>query len=76
MDNDIKGKSIVRAATHFAFSYVSLGVADLTEPIDVYSEWIDAADAAQKEAAETRRAAPSTSRTRPRAEPVEASDEE
>lgn len=37
--------------------------ADLTEPIDIYSEWIDAADAAQRDAggAFSRRAAPSTS---------------
>ncbi|OCB84081.1 Elf1-domain-containing protein [Sanghuangporus baumii] len=47
----------------------------LTEPIDVYSEWIDAADAAQREkdTKESRRAAVPSSRPRQRAE---ASDEE
>ncbi|TDL27499.1 Elf1-domain-containing protein, partial [Rickenella mellea] len=35
----------------------------LTEPIDVYSEWIDAADAAQKEVKDVRRSAPSVSRS-------------
>ena len=36
---------------------------DLTEPIDIYSEWIDAADAAQREAggSHPRRIAPSSS---------------
>ncbi|KAH8117561.1 Elf1-domain-containing protein [Phellopilus nigrolimitatus] len=47
----------------------------LTEPIDVYSEWIDAADAAQKdiEDGDVRRVTASGSRSRQR---VEASDEE
>ncbi|KAJ7582683.1 transcription elongation factor Elf1 like-domain-containing protein [Mycena floridula] len=34
----------------------------LTEPIDIYSEWIDAADAAQKDEPVARRPAPSSSR--------------
>ncbi|KIM87111.1 hypothetical protein PILCRDRAFT_815572 [Piloderma croceum F 1598] len=34
----------------------------LTEPIDVYSEWIDAADAAQREEQTVRRGNPSSSR--------------
>ena len=47
---------------------------DLTEPIDVYSAWIDAADAAQREIdAEERRRYASGSRPRQR---VEGSDEE
>lgn len=33
---------------------------DLTEPIDIYSEWIDAADAAQREDAPRRPAASSS----------------
>lgn len=45
---------------------------DLTEPIDVYSEWIDAADAAQKDVNDDDdydRVAPSSgSRARQRAE--------
>ena len=43
----------------------------MTEPIDVYSEWIDAADAAQKEANDDdfdRSALASSSRARQRAE--------
>ena len=47
---------------------------DLTEPIDVYAEWIDAADAAQREVTEGRRAGGSGSRT-PRVR-AEASDDE
>lgn len=39
------------------------GSADLTEPIDVYSEWIDAADAAQREEQAVRRPHPSSSRS-------------
>lgn len=43
---------------------------DLTEPIDVYSDWLDAAEAAQraKEINESRRAAVSSSKPRQRAE--------
>lgn len=49
-------------------------VTDLTEPIDVYSAWIDAADAAQKEIdTETRRRF-GASGSRPRR--AEVSDEE
>ena len=48
----------------------SILVPDLTEPIDVYSEWIDAADAAQAEidADDARRMNSSGSRSRQRAE--------
>lgn len=35
---------------------------DLTEPIDIYSEWIDAADAAQREDQIARRATTSSSK--------------
>ena len=45
---------------------IPLVAADLTEAIDIYSEWIDAADAAQNEAP-PRRAAASSSRAMPRA---------
>ncbi|TFK54863.1 Elf1-domain-containing protein [Heliocybe sulcata] len=38
----------------------------LTEPIDIYSEWIDAADAAQREEPPPRRPAASSSRPAPR----------
>jgi transcription elongation factor Elf1 len=34
----------------------------LSEPIDIYSEWIDAADSAEKEQQATRRPAGSSSR--------------
>ncbi|KAJ3559111.1 hypothetical protein NM688_g533 [Phlebia brevispora] len=37
-------------------------IPDLTEPIDIYSEWIDAADAAERQAGAPRQAA-SSSRT-------------
>lgn len=37
-------------------------LSDLTEPIDVYSEWIDAADAAERQATGHRPAAASSSR--------------
>ncbi|KAI0079936.1 Elf1-domain-containing protein [Panus rudis PR-1116 ss-1] len=37
----------------------------LTEPIDIYSEWIDAADAAERDALSTRRPAASSSRHQP-----------
>ncbi|KAI0928538.1 hypothetical protein AcW1_005751 [Taiwanofungus camphoratus] len=37
----------------------------LTEPIDIYSEWIDAADAAEKEAISSRRPVASSSRAAP-----------
>ena len=33
---------------------------DLTEPIDIYSEWIDAADAAERQASGSRPAAASS----------------
>ena len=39
---------------------------DLTEPIDIYSEWIDAADAAEREAITTsRRPVASSSKAQP-----------
>jgi transcription elongation factor Elf1 len=38
---------------------------DLTEPIDIYSEWIDAADAAEQEA-KVNRPIPTISRRAPR----------
>ena len=46
---------------------------DLTEPVDIYSEWIDAADAAQKETTPLRPA--TSSKTAPRAA-APASDDE
>lgn len=42
---------------------------DLTEAIDIYSEWIDAADAAQREEQVPRRPVPSSS-SRPIAAPA------
>ncbi|EIW85174.1 Elf1-domain-containing protein [Coniophora puteana RWD-64-598 SS2] len=47
----------------------------LTEPIDIYSEWIDAADAAQKEQETARRTVASSSRRVP-APPSIGSDDE
>ncbi|KAL9715168.1 hypothetical protein Ac2012v2_001829 [Leucoagaricus gongylophorus] len=46
----------------------------LTEPIDIYSEWIDAADAAQREEP-PRRSVASTSRGAARAPAYESDDE-
>ena len=46
--------------------FISLATPDLTEAIDIYSEWIDAADAAQNETPQ-RRPAASSSRAAPRA---------
>ncbi|KAI0725123.1 Elf1-domain-containing protein [Fomitopsis betulina] len=37
----------------------------LTEPIDIYSEWIDAADSAEKDVVATRRTTASSSRHAP-----------
>jgi transcription elongation factor Elf1 len=45
-----------------AYSFNHRTRSDLTEPIDVYSEWIDAADAAQREEQTVRRGNPSSSR--------------
>ncbi|KAI0035072.1 Elf1-domain-containing protein [Vararia minispora EC-137] len=47
----------------------------LSEPIDVYSEWIDAADEAEKETLSQRRPAASSSRSRPAAPPSVSDDE-
>lgn len=49
---------------------------DLTEAIDIYSEWIDAADAAQREEQVTRRPVASSSRPVPAPASVEDSDED
>ncbi|KAJ3562835.1 hypothetical protein NP233_g9330 [Leucocoprinus birnbaumii] len=46
----------------------------LTEPIDIYSEWIDAADAAQREEA-PRRPVASSSRSAARAPAYDSDDE-
>ena len=48
---------------------------DLTEPIDIYSEWIDAADAAQKEGHVPRRPTASSSRPVPAALSVGSDDD-
>ncbi|KAF9532997.1 hypothetical protein CPB83DRAFT_784330 [Crepidotus variabilis] len=42
----------------------------LTEAIDIYSEWIDAADAAERDAQSTRRPVASSSSSRPAAIPA------
>ncbi|PPQ93306.1 hypothetical protein CVT25_014435 [Psilocybe cyanescens] len=48
----------------------------LTEPIDIYSEWIDAADAAQREEQIARRPVASSSRPAPAPASVDSEDEE
>jgi hypothetical protein len=48
--NGIRVKLTVRGYHRRSNSLTDLGLhSDLTEPIDIYSEWIDAADAAQRE---------------------------
>ena len=67
MTSDIRARSTVRRLLLGPFSTLILHVApDLTEAIDIYSEWIDAADAAQNEAP-PRRPTASSSRAAPRA---------
>ncbi|KAG9318496.1 transcription elongation factor Elf1 like-domain-containing protein [Chiua virens] len=48
----------------------------LTEPVDIYSEWIDAADAAQKDDAVPRRPAASSSRPVPTPASVGSDDDD
>ncbi|KAG5645218.1 hypothetical protein DXG03_006635 [Asterophora parasitica] len=48
----------------------------LTEPIDIYSEWIDAADAAQKEDQGPRRQVASSSRPAPAPASADDSDDD
>lgn len=50
VDNDSKEESTVRRVPVCFRRLPYFFYQDLTEPIDVYSEWIDAADAAQNEA--------------------------
>jgi len=50
------------------------GCVDLTEPIDIYSEWIDAADAAQREEQTPRRPVASSSTSRPVPAPASVDD--
>jgi transcription elongation factor Elf1 len=54
-------------------SHANLSSTDLTEPIDIYSEWIDAADAAQREDPPRR---PAASSSRVARAPVYDSDDE
>jgi transcription elongation factor Elf1 len=57
---------------------IAMRLIDLTEPIDIYSEWIDAADYAEKEEERRvqRRPSASSSRARPAGPPSVGSDEE
>ncbi|KAG5342765.1 hypothetical protein C0989_008715 [Termitomyces sp. Mn162] len=57
--NDTKAKSTV-SAYDISLARDGLKITDLTEPIDIYSEWIDAADAAQSAQAPRRPAASSS----------------
>lgn len=76
----IKAKYIVRSFHLVVHSYLLAiclrWAADLTEPIDVYAEYVDAADAAQKEeqTSSSRRANASSSRTARPAPPDEDDD--
>lgn len=51
-------------------------LADLTEAIDIYSEWIDAADAAQREEQQARRRPVGASSSRAARGPAVGSDDE
>lgn len=66
--SDIRARSTVRRLLLVSFAplFIPLATPDLTEAIDIYSEWIDAADAAQNETPQ-RRPAASSSRAAPRA---------
>ena len=72
---DTRAKPIVRLLHLSCWLGIDCSRVDLTEPIDIYSEWIDAADAAEKEAATTssRRTVASSSRP-PRAPSVDSDD--
>jgi len=77
--NDTKVKLIVSACYFLHQTRVSHPLtdpldSDLTEPIDIYSEWIDAADAAQREEP-PRRSVASTSRGITRAPAYESDDD-
>lgn len=61
--SDIRAKSTVSLLLVLIYRRSILNAAsDLTEPVDIYSEWIDAADAAQKGDQVSRRPAASSSR--------------
>ena len=70
----VNRKCIVDLSFHLRPSAHALS--DLTEPIDIYSEWIDAADAAQREEQIARRPVASSSRPVPPLASVEDSDDE
>jgi hypothetical protein len=74
-----KAKSIVRSSQgHGLLQKTDPTTLDLTEPIDIYSEWIDAADYAAKEEERRvhRRPVASSSRARPAGPPSIGSDDE
>lgn len=60
---------------HVTFLHHDNPWTDLTEAVDIYSEWIDAADAAQKEDHGTRRPAASSSRPAPVPPSIESDDD-
>ena len=68
---DQRYQSKVNRKLHLLFLwswvFIVIFLSDLTEPIDIYSEWIDAADAAERETTPTRRPAASSSRPAPAA---------
>ena len=70
---DTRAKPIVRPLHLSYWLGIDRSRVDLTEPIDIYSEWIDAADAAEKEASSARR--PVASSSRPRAPSIGSDDE-
>ena len=75
MTSGFRVKSIVRVSFYnYTLSNLFL---DLTEPVDIYSEWIDAADSAQKDTRETHVRRPVASSSRPATAPASVgSDEE
>lgn len=56
-----RARPLVSADRRIVVSLLTWG-ADLTEPVDIYSEWIDATEAAQHDAPAVRPAAASSSR--------------
>jgi transcription elongation factor Elf1 len=73
-----KAKSTVRSSQERRILQVTYPTLDLTEPVDIYSEWIDAADHAAKEEERRvlRRPVASSSRARPAGPPSNGSEEE
>jgi transcription elongation factor Elf1 len=71
-----QSKPCVVHIAHVLTVDVNYSCSDLTEPIDIYSEWIDAADAAQQEEHVLRRPTASSSRPIPALPSVDSDDDD